>query len=87
MTIRKKIISLSLCIYPLVSWASASDTAKRLELVAGNKASIQWQRVFKSARKMKRYHIDTLSKNEQEELKEYLISHAADSDQPTIAGM
>jgi len=67
--------------------ASALDIAKKLHLVAGKKAIIQWERVFKSDRKMKKYGIDKLSKKEQELLKNYLLDHAADSDHPTVAGM
>jgi hypothetical protein len=60
--------------------------AKTLHLSAGSKAIIQWERVFTSARKMKRYKIDKLSPQEREKLKAYLVNHAIDSDQPTIAG-
>ena len=67
--------------------ASPSQLASDLALVAGKKAIIQWERVFKSERKMKKYGIDTLSKTEQIELEEYLLAHAADSDHPTVAGM
>ncbi len=66
---------------------SSQDLAKKLHLVAGKKAIIQWERIFKSARKMKRYGIDKLSKEEQQVLKKYLLDHAADSDHPTVAGM
>ncbi len=67
--------------------ASAKDIAHELKLVPGRKAIIQWERVFKSERKIKKYGIDKLSKNEKKELKEYLLNHAADSDHPTVAGM
>jgi len=67
--------------------ASAEDIAKKLHLVAGKKAIIQWERVFKSDRKMKKYGIDKLSEDEQKILKKYLLDHAADSDHPTVAGM
>ncbi len=60
--------------------------AKKLHLTAGTKAILQWERVFSSERKMKRYKIDTLTPKEQEALKSYLIDHAVDSDHPTIAG-
>jgi len=63
------------------------DLAKSLNISAGSKAIVQWERVFKSKRKMKRYKIDTLSDSQREALKEYLIKHAIDSDQPTIAGV
>ena len=61
--------------------------AKSLNLSAGSKAIIQWEKVFESERKMKRYKIDKLTDKEKEALKEYLIEHAIDSDQPTIAGI
>ena len=65
---------------------SAEELAKRLNLMAGYKAMAQWERIFKSKRKMKRYKIDTLSESEKKVLKEYLLSHAADSDKPKFAG-
>ena len=64
-----------------------SNIAKELNLSAGSKAIAQWERVFKSKKKMKRYKIDTLNSEDQNFLKEYLIKHAIDSDQPTIAGV
>ncbi len=63
------------------------ELATKFHLVAGKKAIIQWERVFKSKRKMKKYGIDTLSKEEVKSLKNYLLAHAADSDHPTVAGM
>ncbi len=68
-------------------YASSEQIAKELHLVAGKKAIIQWERVFKSKRKMKKYGIDKLSKAQQTQLKKYLLDHAADSDHPTVAGM
>jgi len=65
----------------------AAALAQKLQLSAGSKAIVQWERIFQSDKKMKRYHIDTLSKEEREILKEYLINHAIDSDKPTIAGI
>jgi len=69
------------------AYASPVLIAKELHLVAGKKAIIQWERVFKSERKMKKYGIDKLSKTQQIQLKKYLLDHAADSDHPTVAGM
>ncbi len=62
------------------------EIANKISLNPATKAMMQWERVFKSERKMKRYKIDTLNKEEQKILKEYLISHAADSDKPQFAG-
>jgi len=67
--------------------ADGRAIAKKLGLSASSKAIIQWERVFKKKRKMKRYGIDKLSPAEQKALKDYLISHAADSDAPEAAGM
>ncbi len=68
-------------------FASGKDIAQKLKLVPGKKAIIQWERVFKSKRKIKKYGIDKLTTKEKKELKEYLLNHAADSDHPTVAGM
>jgi len=46
----------------------------------------QWERIFKSDRKMKRYGIDGLSDEDKKMLKKYLIGHSADSDAPELAG-
>jgi hypothetical protein len=75
-----------LCINSVVLYASPSQTAKTLHLIPGKKAIIQWERVFKSERKMKKYGIDKLSEEERVALKKYLLDHAADSDHPTVAG-
>jgi len=58
----------------------------KLKIQPGSKAILQWDRVFKSKRKMKRYKIDTLSFQDQQELEIYLKNHAIDSDKPTVAG-
>ncbi len=68
------------------STVNAEQLAKKLHLMAGYKAIIQWERIFKSDKKMKRYKIDTLKDDEKLILKEYLIKHAIDSDHPTVAG-
>lgn len=84
-----KFKKITLIVFLFSSLLSGSDSCKiadDLNLSAASKASIQWERVFKSDYKMKKYKIDTLSKEQQERLKEYLISHAIDSDRPTVAG-
>jgi len=62
------------------------DLVKKLSLNPATKAMMQWERVFKNERKMKRYKIDGLTEKEKKVLKEYLLSHAADSDKPKFAG-
>ncbi len=61
--------------------------AKELNLYGGQKATIQWERVFSSKRHLKRYKLDNLPVSERIELKNYLIKHAADSEQPIIPGL
>ncbi|MDD5717141.1 MAG: hypothetical protein PHW64_04995 [Sulfuricurvum sp.] len=60
---------------------------QKLGLCAGTKASVQWERIFSSDKKMKQYKIDTLPDDLKIRLKLYLIQHAADSDQPTVPGL
>jgi len=62
------------------------ELIKELSLVPASKASVQWERIFKSERKLKKYKLDELTQQERDELKKYLISHAADSDLPQYAG-
>lgn len=64
-----------------------SLVAKSFNFYAGTKASIQWERIFSSERRMKKYNLDTLSIKERKELKDFLISHAADSEQPIVPGL
>jgi len=76
----------------LVITASAQDISiekisSDLGLVPASKAIVQWERVFSSERRIKKYKIDTLTLVEQEELKNYLLLHAADSNQPMVPGL
>lgn len=64
-----------------------SALAKKLNLFAGTKASIQWERIFSSKRRMQQYQIDELSAEKQFQLKKFLINHAADSEQPIVPGL
>jgi hypothetical protein len=61
--------------------------ADELGLKAGTKASVQWERIFSSQRHMQKYNIDTLPKKVLDELKVYLLTHAADSEQPIVPGL
>jgi len=58
-----------------------------LGLIPAAKAVVQWERVFSSERRIKKYKLDSLSPTEQKLLKEYLILHAADSNQPMVPGL
>lgn len=61
--------------------------AKKLHLYGGEKAVIQWKRVFSSPRHLKRYKLCTLDEASRKKLEAYLIAHAADSDQPIVPGL
>ena len=67
--------------------ATGAELAKQLGIAASSKAMKQWERVFEKDRKMEKLGIDKLSAEDKAKLKEYLIRHAADSDQPAAAGM
>jgi len=74
----------------LFSNLNAQETqnlAKELNLFAGTKASVQWKRVFSSQRRMEKYRLDLLSKEQRDSLEKYLINHAADSEQPIVPGL
>jgi len=66
---------------------SIENVSNELKLIPASKAIVQWERVFSSESRMKRYHIDQLSPDVQLLLKEYLIEHAADSSQPMVPGL
>jgi len=75
----------------LFQYLSANDEiaqiAKKLNLYGGQKATIQWQRIFSSPRHLKRYKLNTLSISTRLELKKYLVDHSADSEQPIVPGL
>lgn len=56
------------------------EIADNLEINPKSKVMKQWDRVFKSKLKKERYGINSLSKEEQKALKDYLINNAKDSD-------
>lgn len=61
--------------------------ATSLKLFAGTKASVQWERIFSTKRRLKKYNLSHLPSDVRDELKHYLIMHAADSDRPIIPGL
>jgi len=65
---------------------TGKELAISLHLNPSSKAIRQWERIFKKPRKMKKYGIDKLSAEDRKKLENYLINHAADSDQPETAG-
>jgi len=66
---------------------SIENVSNELNLIPASKAIVQWERVFSSESRKKRFHIDQLSPEVQELLKAYLIEHAADSSQPMVPGL
>lgn len=84
----KKLIAIIALFFTITMFAQdGKSIAGQLGLSASSKASIQWNRIFKKARKMKKYGIDKLSDADKGALKTYLMNHAADSDTPEAAGM
>jgi len=61
--------------------------AKELNLQAGTKATVQWERIFSSPRHLKKYKLEHLDLHARTQLKSYLIKHAADSEQPIVPGL
>ncbi|NWF66196.1 MAG: hypothetical protein HXX81_01880 [Campylobacterales bacterium] len=67
--------------------SQGKEIAEKFGLSAGLKASVQWQRIFSDKEKLKNYKLDILDDKQLQYLKEYLISHAADSDHPMVPGL
>jgi flagellar biosynthesis protein FliP len=82
----KKIILLSMVLSVFLFAKTGKEIAKDLKINPSVKAISQWKRLFKKMKKMKKYGIDKLSEEDKSKLKEYLLNHAADSDQPESAG-
>ncbi|NOQ32395.1 MAG: hypothetical protein GQ570_14895 [Helicobacteraceae bacterium] len=58
-----------------------------MNLYAGTKATIQWERIFSTQRRLVRYSLNDISPETRGKLKQYLIEHAADSEQPIVPGL
>ncbi len=74
-------------IFSLLFAKSGAELAKELGVNASSKAIKQWERMFESADKLVKIGADKLNDADKATLKEYLIKHAADSDQPAAAGI
>lgn len=87
--VRSVVISFLLAITALHSndTEEVANLANELNLFAGTKATAQWERIFSSTRRMKDYSLDTLPSDKLNKLKNYLIEHAADSNQPIVPGL
>ena len=66
---------------------TVADVCREMKLIPASKAVVQWERIFSSDKRKKRYNIDQLSEEVQNKLKIYLIDHAADSSQPMVPGL
>lgn len=64
-----------------------TELALKLNLHAGTKATVQWERIFSSQRHLKKYKLTDIPEETRYKLKEYLIKHAADSEQPIVPGL
>jgi hypothetical protein len=65
---------------------SGADIVKELKINPASKAMKQWERMFSDEEKLKKIGAEKLSSSDKNALKDYLVKHAADSDQPTVAG-
>ena len=84
----KKLIAIIALLFTVSAFsADGKSIAQELGLSASSKASTQWKRVFKKAKKMKKYGINKLNDADKALLKTYLMNHAADSDTPEAAGI
>jgi len=86
----KQFFLIPFSLFMLFSSLQAKDItllAKELNLQAGTKATVQWERIFSSQRHIKKYKLEHLSLHTRTELKSYLIKHAADSEQPIVPGL
>jgi len=79
-------IILLILFYSSLQALTVEKLVVKLSLNPASKAMMQWERVFKSERKMKKYKINELTDEEKKKLKSYLVAHAADSDTPQFAG-
>ncbi len=66
---------------------TGKELAEELKINAGSKAIVQWERIFGDEKRLKKIGADTLNADDLKALKEYVINHAADSDQPAAAGL
>ncbi|MEA1983843.1 MAG: hypothetical protein U9N39_09890 [Campylobacterota bacterium] len=81
------ILILSLSAFSSLEAQSIKTLAKELNLQAGSKATVQWERIFSSQRHLKKYKLDSIPIEIRQQLKIYLIKHAADSEQPIVPGL
>ena len=80
---------LLICIFIIVTVDAdeIQGLAQELKLYGGTKATVQWERVFSSQRRLEKYKLNNLSQETRTALKNYLIQHAADSEQPIVPGL
>ncbi len=83
----KKLFLVSLLSISLFATQNISQLAKDLNLQAGTKATVQWERIFSSQRHLVRYKLEGIPLCTRNKLKIYLIKHAADSEQPIVPGL
>ncbi|NWF66756.1 MAG: hypothetical protein HXX81_04725 [Campylobacterales bacterium] len=83
---RKSVVIL-FCLVSVAFSTDPKELCKKFNLSPSSKAIKQWERVFEKEDKMEKMGIVGLSDAEKSALKDYLIKHAADSDQPAAAGI
>lgn len=83
-----KLPFLLLLVVPLIAQQhDPQNIAASYGLYGGERSTVQWMRIFSSQKHLRRYHLDKLDKQTLEALRKYLVSHAADSDQPRVPGL
>ncbi|MFP4332960.1 MAG: hypothetical protein ACLFQJ_06625 [Campylobacterales bacterium] len=82
-----RLLILLFCTLVFLDAKSGKEIAKELKLNPASKAIIQWERMFKSPKRLERIGAENLSDEEKSELKKFLVKYAADSDQPAAAGL
>lgn len=85
---KKIFFSIILCSFLIDLWAiDARALAKQHGLSAASKVSVQWIRIFKKEKQLKKLGLEKLTDEEKKLLEKYLVEHAADSDSPEAAGI
>ncbi len=69
-----------------ITTINGKKLSKIFKLIPSSKLKKQWKRIFKKEKRLKKYHLETLTKKQQKNLLSFLIKYSADSDQVETAG-
>jgi hypothetical protein len=79
---KKSIVAVSCMFLATSLLADGASIAKHLGIKAGDKLAKQWEKTLSDDGKKKALGADSLSAADINDLKKYLMTHAADSDAP-----